>query len=718
MKRLFVILALFLLCQTALPQGAPGAKGYITDLYLNNYYGIIYPVSMLHPANRFVGTFNGTVQAAGGNVITNFQAQVSLNGNPYPVGNVASGGYSWTENENTTASGGASHAEGENTTASGNLSHAEGNYTTASGQTSHAAGVGATASADYSFIWSGDNFQPHYNTKTNSFMIVAPGGINLLGGIISGNGSGLTNLNISSLSGVSLYTIQTNFTAGQVTIHNTNITASTAFDVQRLTGTNLDWTFVHEVLPWRTNGYATFLSADQADTNQVQITILPSMLYVSGLASTNWVIAGFDTNGAGTAAALLATNHLPASIWTLGTASQSNANAFDTNNAGIAAALAATNALVIPPFSITNGFIRLPDATNVAASLTNSSWLSASNLTVTATNGSWISASNLVFNATNNYVGGVTLTGVTNVVNGMTNGWPWGSLYDPANAAYNSTNGYPWGSLYDAANSALNATNNFGNSVAVSLTNALNDYTGSNITASGQLYVSDTLNGTVNSSSISIGSEFNLIDAQTYSSGTSLSPHVYGSYAGLTANPTNNITGTASRKLIYTGVGAYYAVSYAPVAKSTNSMYGDMYGSWFFAAAGNAMASTNSIGYGTYLTAYGFTTNYGVYVYQATGQAAPSNYFGTNISVGNYVGNGAGLTNLTSVIQQGSTNAVALTSFTATFSQPFVDTNYTAVATGNGFALASSYVSTKTVSSCVFNMTVATGNIDWMVVHQ
>ena len=346
-------------------------------------------------------------------------------------------------------------------------------------------------------------------------------------------------------------------------------------------------------------------------------------------------IVGTLTNNAATATyATTSGTATNSPLGALGSAATNSSSAFDTNNAGIAAALAATNAM------------------------------------------------------------------------GQSSGL----------AAFQNTNFFDLAGAGTAA--ALLATNNFGNSIAVSLTNALNDYTGSNITASGQLNVSDTLNGTVNYSLTSIGSEFYLVDAQTYSLGVSLNPHAYASYAGLTANPTNNITGTASRKLIYTGVGAYYAVSYAPVAESTNSMYGDMYGSWFFAAAGNAMASTNSIGYGTYLTAYGFTTNYGVYVYQATGQAAPSNYFGTNISVGNYVGNGAGLTNLTSVIQQGSTNAVALTSFTATFSQPFVDTNYTAVATGNGFALASSYVSTKTVSSCVFNMTVATGNIDWMVVHQ
>ena len=69
-------------------------------------------------------------------------------------------------------------------------------------------------------------------------------------------------------------------------------------------------------------------------------------------------------------------------------------------------------------------------------------------------------------------------------------------------------------------------------------------------------------------------------------------------------------------------------------------------------------------------------------------------------------------------VSQGTTNAVTLTSFTATFSTPFTDTNYTAIAIGNGFALAGSYVSNKTTTNCVFNMTVATGLIDWIAVRQ
>lgn len=80
--------------------------------------------------------------------------------------------------------------------------------------------------------------------------------------------------------------------------------------------------------------------------------------------------------------------------------------------------------------------------------------------------------------------------------------------------------------------------------------------------------------------------------------------------------------------------------------------------------------------------------------------------------------NGAGLTNLVSVIQRGTTNTSALTSFTATFSQAFADTNYTAIATGDGFALTGEYVSAKTTTNCLFNFGSATGSIDWLAVHQ
>lgn len=70
------------------------------------------------------------------------------------------------------------------------------------------------------------------------------------------------------------------------------------------------------------------------------------------------------------------------------------------------------------------------------------------------------------------------------------------------------------------------------------------------------------------------------------------------------------------------------------------------------------------------------------------------------------------------VVNTGTTNATALSSFTATFTKQFVDTKYTAVAFGNGVALAAQSVSSKTTSNCVFNMTAATGNIDWIATHR
>jgi hypothetical protein len=155
----------------------------------------------------------------------------------------------------------------------------------------------------------------------------------------------------------------------------------------------------------------------------------------NGGGLTNLVNA--DTNGAGTAAAAGLSN-------LLGSAAYVSTNSFDTNGAAVA---------------VTNGYPwgGLYDTNNagIAAALaaTNGSWLSASNLVVTATNGSWISASNLVFNATNNYVGGVTLGGVSNVVAAYTN-------------------------VLASTNYVNTATNNFGNSVAVTMTNSANQFTG------------------------------------------------------------------------------------------------------------------------------------------------------------------------------------------------------------------------------------------------
>jgi len=62
--------------------------------------------------------------------------------------------------------------------------------------------------------------------------------------------------------------------------------------------------------------------------------------------------------------------------------------------------------------------------------------------------------------ATNGYPWG-TLYDPAGRAQAATNGYLWGALYDPAGAARNATNGYPWGALYDPAGAAQAATNGF-----------------------------------------------------------------------------------------------------------------------------------------------------------------------------------------------------------------------------------------------------------------
>jgi hypothetical protein len=130
----------------------------------------------------------------------------------------AAGNYSHAEGWSTEASGSASHAEGYNTTASGGGAHAQGGNTTASGLYSSVAGYeseangvistalgsSAIANHDYSFVWSSSsatNCLVEFESTTNyQFSVYAENGIRLLGGPISGDGSGLTNLNVSGTS--------------------------------------------------------------------------------------------------------------------------------------------------------------------------------------------------------------------------------------------------------------------------------------------------------------------------------------------------------------------------------------------------------------------------------------------------------------------------------------------------------------------------------------
>ena len=184
-------------------------------------------------------------------------------------------------------------------------------------------------------------------------------------------------------------------------------------------------------------------------TTVITPTNITGVIIGNGGGLTNLVNA--DTNGAGTAAAAGLSN-------LLGSAAYVSTNSFDTNGAAVA---------------VTNGYPwgGLYDTNNagIAAALaaTNGSWLSASNLVVTATNGSWISASNLVFNATNNYVGGVTLGGVSNVVAAYTN-------------------------VLASTNYVNTATNNFGNSVAVSMTNVINKLMANTLTLTNAMILTNS----------------------------------------------------------------------------------------------------------------------------------------------------------------------------------------------------------------------------------
>ena len=82
------------------------------------------------------------------------------------------------------------------TSASGFASHAEGGNSIASGNYSHAAGANASATNNNTYVWSDGAYVG--STTNNQYSVYADNGIRLLGGAISGNGSGLTNINATN----------------------------------------------------------------------------------------------------------------------------------------------------------------------------------------------------------------------------------------------------------------------------------------------------------------------------------------------------------------------------------------------------------------------------------------------------------------------------------------------------------------------------------------
>jgi len=83
-------------------------------------------------------------------------------------------------------------------TATGLYAVAEGYQTIASGEASHAAGKNAKAMNNNTYVWS--DGQDISSTATRQYTVYAQNGIRLLGGPVSGDGSGLTNLNTAVIT--------------------------------------------------------------------------------------------------------------------------------------------------------------------------------------------------------------------------------------------------------------------------------------------------------------------------------------------------------------------------------------------------------------------------------------------------------------------------------------------------------------------------------------
>lgn len=161
------------------------------------------------------GAAFSAISGGSGNVILNSAVNATIGGGsnnmvsapaatvPGGLGNVASGPSSVAMGLNSTAFGFAAVAMGQNSVASGNYSLAAGFFAQA---TNHGA-----------FVW-GDLAGPNFSsTNDNSFNVRATGGVRLFtsgagmsldgplgvtGGLISGNGGSLTNVNASALGGI------------------------------------------------------------------------------------------------------------------------------------------------------------------------------------------------------------------------------------------------------------------------------------------------------------------------------------------------------------------------------------------------------------------------------------------------------------------------------------------------------------------------------------
>ena len=155
-------------------------------------------------------------------------------------GGFAYADYSHVEGFRNLATGTASHAEGNSTTNSGLNSHTEGYLTRAYGDNSHAAGVAAVAGANNTYIWASTLYT---NASPGSFMVYSTNGIRLLGSTISGNGSGLTNLNLGTnvalLNGTNVFSGTNTFSNATVTVLTVDSLVGNGVGLTNLNATNL-----------------------------------------------------------------------------------------------------------------------------------------------------------------------------------------------------------------------------------------------------------------------------------------------------------------------------------------------------------------------------------------------------------------------------------------------------------------------------------------------
>jgi hypothetical protein len=160
-----------------------------TKVLTNNETAPTYVDTNNLNTNFFGGAYtilgNNVQEGTGGTTVGGTDAHVEgVNSTSTGIGSHAEG--------NSIASGNESHAEGSITIASGANSHAEGAANTASATDTFAGGQNATANLANSYAWSDGTSLT--TPASRSYNVYALNGINLRGGVISGNGGGLTNL--------------------------------------------------------------------------------------------------------------------------------------------------------------------------------------------------------------------------------------------------------------------------------------------------------------------------------------------------------------------------------------------------------------------------------------------------------------------------------------------------------------------------------------------